>query len=327
MFSMVIAQQAWTWTYSAFLKPSHNYENKILFEKSKTPAFTQLICSWNAQRPAKGFFRFSARVRYAQSGIWSPWYHMYDWGARIQKSYLKKHGLSSYRHVRLEIDIDQKANALQILVEPFDGADIKNLHAMHISLSNMELFQEEAVDTSLKDLPSNSIANIPHFSQMILDHPKKEALCSPTSLSMVLSHLLKKHLDPVSFAGKVYDEGLEVFGSWPFNVAAAYEIVNKKYFIRVQRLHSFRQLHEMLEKKIPVIVSVRGYLPGGAKEYTDGHLLVVRGWNRPFKKVLCLDPAFEDPKKTNVAYDIQPFLRAWEKSKRLAYYLIPKESI
>jgi hypothetical protein len=130
---------------------------------------------------------------------------------------------------------------------------------------------------------------------------------------------MQKHFDFINFARKAHDTGLDAYGSWPFNTATAFEYCKGKFLFRVQRLASFADLHEFLNRKIPVIVSVRGNIKGAAKEYDQGHLLVVVGWDKEQKKVLCHDPAFKANNKVCVAYDLCSFLAAWERSRRLAY--------
>ena len=84
-------------------------------------------------------------------------------------------------------------------------------------------------------------------------------------------------------------------------------------------MNGFDQLHKKLMVGVPVVVSVRGKLEGGQKDYNSGHLLVVVGWDAKRKSVICHDPAFYSNKKTLVRYKLKSFLRAWERSHRLAY--------
>ena len=94
------------------------------------------------------------------------------------------------------------------------------------------------------------------------------------------------------FADKVYDNGyLNIYGNWPLNVAAAHDATYGNVFFRVERLNFFDDLYKYLSKKIPVAVSVRK-LRGGATSYSNGHLMVVVGWNKEKQCVLCIDPAF-----------------------------------
>ena len=148
-------------------------------------------------------------------------------------------------------------------------------------------------------------------------------MCSTTSCSMLVSFLMNTMVDPLDFAQHSLDSGLNAYGSWPFNVAHAFELCGGKYFFSVARLPSFRELHHHIYRGIPVVVSVRGYLQGAPKVYSNGHLLLVVGWDAKRKQVICHDPAFKKSRKTLKRYDIASFLSAWERSHRLAYIAEP----
>ncbi len=304
---------------SAEQAAEHSAKRSMIFAKTDTPHFTQLIFSWNAFRPKQGYFKFNVQVRDAKTQRWYDWHRMTEWGANVQRSFRHETLGSTYHHVRLEMPSGNYADGLRISVEALEGANLKKVRGLFVSVSNLRTFEAERLDRSITGLPSLALSRVPQQSQKVLDHPKKDVLCSPTSCCMLTSYLLKKRLDPIDFANKSYDNGLNAYGSWPFNIAHAFERARGKCFFRVARLESFGQLHSMLKKEIPVVVSVRGHIDGAFKDYDDGHLLLVVGWNQAQQKVICHDPAFESNEETRVSYDIASFLRAWEKSRRLAY--------
>ncbi|MGB8467892.1 MAG: C39 family peptidase [Candidatus Babeliales bacterium] len=314
----------WTWLTVKNFDTQERKENEqkewILFSKTKMLPFTQLLFSWNAQRPVRGYFRFKVQIYNETRHRWERWLTMIDWGATIQRSYkqeLSKRN-ASYHHVRLELPKRQFATAVRIRVEVHDGACLSDLVRIAINTVDLSHFMHQPA-ASLSALPSVSILGVPLRSQMVLDHPKKEVICSPTSASMLASFLNKEPVDPVLFAQGAYDTGLGAYGSWPFNTAHLFEILHGNYACTVKRLHSFEELHQHLCHHMPVVVSVRGPLAGGATPYASGHLLVVIGWDRERQKVLCNDPAFDADNKVRVAYDASAFIEAWERSRRLAY--------
>jgi hypothetical protein len=317
------AMADWTWFYkkkfSSTEIPLRSEKNQLLFIKEDVPAFTQLVFSWNAVRPAQGYFSFFVSVRDAESMEWTPWLKMMDWGHDIQKSYLSEANGTTHMHVRLEMGKQHLADAFKLRIQVSKGAELSDLKAIAIALSNFEKFTGEDVDVFTLKLPSVYIPDVPLFSQRVLDHPRSDSLCSPTSCAMLTSFLLKNPLDPVAFAEKSYDTGLGVYGSWPFNMAHAFECCGGTMFFSVRRLSSFAALHEQLQKKIPVVVSVRGHLDGAAKEMPHGHLLVVVGYDSKQRRVLCHDPAFPSDSEVFKKYRLKSFLAAWERSHRLAY--------
>lgn len=315
------AQSSWTWMYSKLFRESErlSFASKRVasFVQCDTPRFTQLILSWNAVRPSKGFLRFFVQARDAYTKTWCKEHHMVDWG-NGSRTYLSDQDTgSAAHHVRLEMN-RRFADAFRIRVEARNGADLSTMHGLFASVSDIKSMQEHDFNR-IKQLPAVVISGVPCFSQMILEHPRAPHLCSPTSLSMLLSFLQQKEVHPLAVASQVYDPGLDAYGSWPFNAAYAYEACGGKMAFYVQRLDSFVDLHKQLMRGFPVMVSVRGQIDGGAKVYNNGHLVLVVGFDAEQQKVLCHDPAFDAHAKVAVAYNCNSFISAWDRSHRLAY--------
>jgi hypothetical protein len=74
----------WTWRYrKAFNTPEreqHKALSVLSFSKLEVPHFSQLLFSWNAFRPHRGFFRFLVQVRSAKTHTWHDWHTMIEWG-------------------------------------------------------------------------------------------------------------------------------------------------------------------------------------------------------------------------------------------------------
>ncbi len=288
-------------------------------EASAVIPFSQLMFSWNALRPAKGYFTFSAQVRNADTKEWGPWHTMMDWGDR-QRSYLQKTSLlSSYYHVRLELNNERLADAFRIRVDAHDGACLDSLKTIIVCASDYARFKPDAVNQELLALPSVHVMGVPQLSQFMVDHPRKESLCSPTSVTMLARFINGQQPEVASVAEQVFDAGLNAYGSWPFNTAHLYELVSGTGCVAACRLNSFAQLHASLQRKTPVIVSVRGWLGGAPKVYENGHLMVVVGWDAHKRQVICHDPAAKKVSQVVHAYAIRDFLAAWERSRRLSY--------
>jgi hypothetical protein len=329
-FSVWVKAAEWTWLYS--INPNDELSESVFathgegsWVKAGVPKFSQLIFSWNALRPIKGHYSFWVRVRDSVTKKWYKWHQMAHWGTdykgkSIQRSFQSNSAYGTkYLYVRLELPKGRLADGFSIKIKAHNNASIKHIKNITVNTCNLRLFSSEAYAAAIKLLPSIYIKGVPRKSQMALKHPQCEVLCSPTSTTMLISHLLKVNVDPRHVAQGVYDAGLGAYGSWPFNTAHAFELSKSRVFFHVQRLDSFKTLHSYLSRGIPVVVSVRGPLRGAALPYASGHLLLVVGYNRRFKKVLCQDPAFKKDAATAVAYDLTDFLLSWERSNRLAY--------
>lgn len=316
-------ETVWTQTYHQSFHLSCK-DTQALYKQNNTILFTQLIVSWNAKRPTHGHFSVSVRVHNATKNQWGSWLNMSDWGSEVQRSHFRRGKLGERAcYVRLELPEREYADGFSVRIETHDGACLEDLNEVTVGLSNMTLFAEE--ERCNYSMPSFRIRGVRPYSQMSIDHERAHHMCSPTSLTMVLSFLLKHKRNPLQTAHSVFDSGLNVFGSWPFNSAYAYDQLGDAYRCYVQRLHAFKELYQILRRGIPVIVSVRGCLKNAAKEcYPHGHLMVVVGWDNAKKQVLCYDPAFDDVSKVPHAYDGAEFVAAWERSRRLAYVIEKK---
>jgi hypothetical protein len=327
----------WTWTYNKDLvqefahKHTHYRTRQWCWIQRTQNYFSELIFSWNALRPIRGYYSFWIRVRERNTKQWYAWHEMARWGTDaqgniLQKSFTSKHRLGThYAHVRLEMPKSRVADAFEVKIKAHSHACLANIRGIAVNTYDFSKFVSERIPacyTRLRKLASVYLAQVPRKSQMNLKHPQYRSLCSPTSVSILLSYLLDKTIDACAVARGVFDQGLKIYGSWPFNIAHAFEVAQGSIFFQVERLHSFKTLHSLLCQGIPVIVSVRGALKGAPLHYEQGHLLVVVGWNQRFGKVLCHDPSFKSDHATAVAYDLDEFLAAWERSKRLAYRAI-----
>ncbi len=314
------------WTHFYCQKYKHNvqllnvHKKELFFTKKDIKPFTQLIMSWNVMRPQQGFFSFYVQVRNAQTKEWGAWHHMTDWGCGIQKTYLSKsNGLSSGVHVRLELDILKEADAFCVKVVPHNGADVGLVHALAAATSHFGLFKPEMYDEELQQLSSIKIEGVPVIAQFCVDHIDKKRICSPTSCAMVAEYITGNSVNMLDFIAAIFDEGLSVYGSWQCNMAHVFDVCKEKIHCFVQRGSSFCDIHQHLVKKMPVIVSVRGELPGALKPFPHGHLMVVVGWDQGAGMVICHDPAAESNDEVLKQYPIEAFLRAWERSHRLMY--------
>lgn len=312
----------WTWFYQMRCNEAtrliHGKKKMIFFERDTTPHFTQLVFSWNVIRPVSGHFSFYVQVRDAENRKWGTWHHMADWGSGIQKTYVSKSdSVSSFVHVRLEMETKKVADAFRIKIIPYKNASLSLVHGCAVTLSDFNVFKAEQIVSD--QLSSLYIQNVPMIAQLAIEHADNSRICSPTSCTMLVQYLTGVYKDPIEFAEKSFDTGLSVYGSWPCNIAHAFEHCNGAIYFAVKRMNSFTDLHRQLIKGIPVVVSVRGNLPGALKPFPHGHLLVVVGWDNKTREVLCHDPAAETNEKVFKRYPIADFLRAWECSHRLSY--------
>lgn len=289
------------------------------FKKEVKP-FRQLLVYWNGTIPKNGHWQISAKVRDAKSKKWSKNILMLDWGKNRNFSYSNTKDLFAKNcHVRLETD--NLADMYDIEFKAINST-LNGLTLIGATTSDFKKFKEE----NKIDYKENKsvLLDVPQISQLQVKHEDAHRICSPTSLTMVINYLTRKNLNPLNTAMNVYDPKLDAYGSWQYNIAYASHLIGDKYTIHLVRLNSFADILKSLYQNNPVIVSIRGNLTGALKDFPNGHLLVIVGYNSKTNKVICNDPAAESNKNVRKEYDLKEFIKAWEKSFRLAYYIDKK---
>jgi hypothetical protein len=285
--------------------------------------FEQLIFSWNAQRPKRGMFIFWGRLHDRKTKQWLDWHKLATWGNHEQRTVSNARKKSKHHFVRLEMDQPFLADGFEMHVQCKNGAKNTDLQLLSVTTAHRTQLHHET-NKDFMHLPSIVLSGIPQISQKQLDHPDCDRACSPVAFFMLCSSLSAQSLDINQFISGVYDDGLSVFGSWPCNIAHGFVALDGMYGFAVQRLHSFSTLHKYVERGTPVPVSIRGTLSGAPQPYPDGHFVLVVGYNADTQSVMCHDPAI-DNEDILIAYPLNDFLSAWERSCRLAYVVVPPQ--
>lgn len=307
------------WSYN-HTKKFNKAVDKAIFTKKCSP-FTQLLAYWNGKIPKVGSWEIYAQVKYVKSKKWSDPILLMCWKKNKNCSYLQcsKDRNSKNYHVRFELENQQLADAFKITIVPKDKADISSLKLIGATTCNLEKFKKSKKIEHQKFKSTQNILKLPKISQLATEHKDAIRICSPTSLTMALNYLSNNKINPHNTADQVYDNCLDAYGAWQYNVGYASDVLHEKYYVHLKRLKSFQEIINDINKKLPVIVSVRGDIKGAAKNYNNGHLIVVVGYDAKTKKVICHDPAWPDDEMVHQAYPLTDFLRAWEKSHHLAY--------
>ncbi len=317
----------WTTTYHFYPRQFIPEKQGIHVQKKTQQPFTQLLVSWNAGCPVKGHYCFILDVYDEQKKAWTS-YRMYEWGADRQRSFLKKSKTGAhYAHVRFEGAPERKYHRFRVHVQAHNGAALRDLRAISVCASDLPAFVTEPLDEFIDATTVVEISGVPLFSQQLPEYPESSGWCSPASLAQVISFYCRQSVDLPSFARQVYDEGLQVYGSWPFNTAMVpcYLPESLSY---VTRLNSLHDLIKLLKQNVPVIVSIHSKqaLPGAPKAYDKGHLITVIGIDMPARQIICHDTAEAEIGNVYKRYPLAPFLQAWENRKRLAYVIKPRVS-
>jgi hypothetical protein len=165
---------------------------------------------------------------------------------------------------------------------------------------------------------------VPFRSQRTDDAALKGRLCSPTSAAMVMAYW-GVDVSVGQVAAAAYDPFHDVYGNWPRNMQAVYELSAGKLRAEVRRFSTFGELRAELERGRPVVISVAGRLRGAPYSPTEGHLLVVRGMTEA-GDVLVNDPAFGTEAEGAREYRWEDLREAWLRNRKgTAYVIAPAE--
>ena len=162
--------------------------------------------------------------------------------------------------------------------------------------------------------------DVPALSQAVRGHAQSaRAWCSPASLAM----LLRYHgvaVDVATVARGVFDAAYDGTGNWAFN--AAYAGARGLRGV-VAYLRGLDHVAAFVEAGLPVAISIawRGdELPGAPLAHSDGHLIVVRGFEP--SHVLVNDPAHP---AVATRYERAALDRVFRAHGGVAYLVAPRE--
>ena len=301
--------------YHHALGEERKFEKTYVWEQKTEDSFNELIVSWNAFRPIIGSYSLSIRVFLKE---WSPWFLYATWGQGVQKMYKESHPTVPVKVSQnvLEITGVDKSTRFQVRVEGKENALLNNFFSLHVCSSDRTSFGKEVFNDNKKSV----FLPVRGLSQMSINSVHRERICSPVSTTAVMRYLSKSMaLDPLQFAYQVRDQNFDIFGNWVLNTAQAFQELQGKWHTWVERLDGFERVYSSLKEGCPVIISVRSPLPGSAREYKEGHIIAIIGYDADSKEVLCMDPAFLGREESYTRYSLENLLEAWARRGYIAY--------
>ena len=297
----------------------------------RTPfAFDRLIASWNATTPAGTWI--DVQMRASGASRQTKFYTLAIWSSGDDTIHRTT--------VRGQTDGDGRVN-----VDTFEaGPGAAELTSFELRLilhraegvratPSVALLAAATSRVALPSLPSPfggvvRDLDVPTLSQETHTghHPEYdgggEAWCSPTSTAMVLGFWKTgpsagdlatfpgaSHADgQVDHAARyTYDWSYEGAGNWPFNTAYAAQYGLEGF---VTRLRSLTEAERFIAAGIPLIASINGVLPGFLFTSTNGHLLVIRGFDAK-GDVITNDPAVRANSQARKVYPRLEFETVW----------------
>lgn len=306
-----------------------------LTSKTYTTAtrFDTLIPSWNVTTPSGTYIRVDVRVR--SGGSWTSWFDMGTWARGTET--IQRRSEDGQRSGDWSVATDTLQSSGPVFADAYQyriqltskrSGSSPKVRSVAFTASDSYRHGEFLGVAGGKYLGTN--LPVPQRSQMIYEGGG-QVWCSPTSLSMVMAYWANKTNKPSldqpvpTVARGTYDYEYGGTGNWPFNTAYAssYGLTTS-----VNRFSSLGQVELWVAKGVPVVASVswgRGQLDGAPIPASDGHLMVIRGFDKTGRYVIVNDPAASSNVGVQRVYDRQQFADAWMRgSGGIAYLVHPK---
>ena len=306
--------------------------------------FDELVASWNADTPASTWIKVEMQARGA--GRETKFYTMMTWAsgdADIHRTstpgqrsadgdvtidtFKRADGAAPLDSYRLRVTLYQRTGSTAT-------PSVQMLAGMVSTPFKYEI--PSPFDGTAIDLQVPALSQEEHKGEFPEYDGGGEAWCSPTSTAMVLGALgaspsddeLEKFPGPdygdpqVDFAARyTYDWNYKGAGNWPANVAYATHFGLEGF---VTRLRSLSEAERFIATSIPLIASINGDLPGFLFGKTNGHLLVIRGFDAN-GDVITNDPAAKTSQDVRKTYGRADFERVWlGGSGGIVYVIYPR---
>jgi len=261
-------------------------------------AFTDLVASWAATTPPGSWVEVGAQARGART-----WHGLGTWASGPGN----RHRTSASGDPEVDTDVwrpRSHPDAYRLRVRLHGTARLHRVGAV-VSAGEVRAGASRPLRRAAR------VLGVPRLSQMTFADVGGRGWCSPTAVSMVLSHAgrLPPDTDIPRAAAEVVDPAYGT-GNWSFNTAWAAGLAGHAF---VTRLHDLRDAEEYVDAGIPLVASVAypgGGLTGAPTRGTDGHLLVIRGFTTE-GDVVVNDPAAPTERSVRRTYDRAQLERAW----------------
>jgi hypothetical protein len=306
--------------------------------------FEELVASWNATTPAATWVKLEMQARGA--GRETKFFTMMTWASGDTD--IHRTSTPGQRSDDGDVHVDTFKRAAG--AAPLDAyrlratlfrrtgstatASLQMLAAVVSSPFKYDI--PSAFDGSAIDLQVPALSQEEHKGEFPEYDGGGEAWCSPTSTAMVLGALgggpsddeLQTFPGPdyddaqVDYAARyTYDWNYKGAGNWPANVAYATRFGFEGF---VTRLRSLGEAQRFIAASIPLVASINGDLPGFLFGKTNGHLLVIRGFETN-GDVITNDPAAKTNPEARKVYGRADFERVWlGGSGGTVYVIYPK---
>ncbi len=300
--------------------------------------FNEALPSWNIDAPDGTGFVVELRVGRSGQRMWSPWLEVGEWGTVPPRDARER--LIEFDHGKIDVDYlssERRWDRAQLRVDAFARRATSDTakRAREVSIARLSLATSDrtGLPTATRpkiDVPDAPAANawkrrldVPYRSQRVEDAAIASRICSPTSVAMVMAY---RGVDKptAEVAARAYDAAHDIYGNWPRAVQTAYSYGVPGH---VRRFASWREVEAEIARGQPLIISIavkKGQLTGAPYPSTDGHLLVLTGFDAR-GDVEVNDPAAREGTPGRRVYRRSELETVWLGRGGTAYVLLARE--
>ena len=277
----------------------------------------EALVSWNIDVPADISYAIDLSVGRRFENEWSPWLPVDQRGPRPVNMTPSKR----FDGGKVDIDyfvgdqrFDQSRVRVRILGAPGQQISVK-IHRLDVTVSDTTRMADSWRPTiSLVAKPPKAAYSkrlpVPFRSQYTGQPDLRGRICSPASLSMVLAYH-GKDLPTTKVVKACHDPVNDIYGNWPRNIAAAYELGVSGYLTRI---NDWAVVQKYIAAGQPLVASIRFDRPklieAAPYNMTDGHLLVICGFDKD-GNVHVNDSAVAKPEEGQRVYNRDQLEAAW----------------
>lgn len=317
--------------FSNFQKTEGTNANEIILTSPEVESpipWNELVVSWNAEAPAGTYLKVEGRAIYTNRT--TKFYTLALWSPDAEKFPRESVRRQKDDDGNVETDIlVLKELATKTQVRLTLGSSAKDARPT-LKFLGFSFCNTKATPVVLPDDKKAWGKVLPIIERSQNSYPDEKGWCSPTSLSMVLTHWADQlnckemALDVPEVAHAVLDKNFGT-GNWPFNAAFAGQFKGMRSYIT--RFSSAAELEAWINAGFPVILSAPWHLLlDGRKNTGSGHVVVCVGLTEDGDFYIN-DPG-TNPKKERVrhVYKRQNVLNAWSKSRNTVYLVYPESA-
>ncbi len=293
--------------------------------------FNEALLSWNIEAPGATAFCVELRVGRKQDDSWSAWHYMGDWGGG--PAWPPADRTIESAAGRVDVDIfrsERRFDRVQYRIRAARSADV--LSFLRVRRIGICLSDTSGIPLSAPRAwrpPAQSPAReqwqrrlaVPFRSQQAARAELASRICSPASLAMVLEYRgIVRRTEEV--AALCLDPLHDIYGNWTRNVQAAFSLGAPGY---LTRFSDWDAVQAAIAANQPLIISIRvdeaAALPNAPYSATDGHLLVLVGFNAA-GDVEVNDPAARSAAEGETVYPRAALEDAWMRNAGGVAYVI-----